>query len=55
MNEAHEWEVAVEIAWRRYIDACDDLTVPYSKVVEYRTVYDRILNDCPCHCEVCKP
>ena len=54
-TEAHEYEVAVEHAWRDYINACEDLTVPYYRVVEYRDAYERVLNDCPCNCATCKP
>jgi len=54
-SKEHEWEVAVELAWRNYINACEDLTVPYYRVVEYRDEYDRVLNDSPCNCATCKP
>lgn len=54
MSDIREWEVKVEMAWRDYMKALDDHTMPYTRVVEYRTVYERILNDCPCDCEICK-
>ena len=53
-NDVYKYEVEVELAWRNYIKACEDYTVPYSKVVEYRDAYEKLLNACPCTCEVCK-
>lgn len=52
-SNAHEYEVKVELAWRDYISALEDLTMPYNKVVKLRELYENILNDCPCKCEVC--
>lgn len=52
-NNAHEYEVACELAWRNYINACEDITIPMYKVVQYRDEYDRVLNTCICKCEVC--
>ena len=54
-SNAHEYEVAVERAWRDYINACEDITIPYYKVVQYRDEYERVLNACPCKCEACSP
>ena len=54
-DQAHEYEVAVELAWRRYAAALEDVNIPYSRVVELRNVYERILNDGPCSCYVCQP
>lgn len=52
-SESQEYEIKVELAWRNYITALEDHTIPYSKVVKLREVYENILNDCSCKCEVC--
>lgn len=40
----HNHSVKLENAWREYIDAIEDHTVPYSRVVELRAVYEDLLN-----------
>ena len=40
----HTYNVKLEKAWREYIDALEDHTVSYSRVVELRTVYEDLLN-----------
>ncbi len=35
----------LETAWEEYIDALEDHTVPYSRVLELRSVYECILNE----------
>jgi hypothetical protein len=40
----HTYNVKLEKAWREYIDALEDHTIPYSRVVELRSVYEDLLN-----------
>ena len=40
----HMYNVKLETAWREYVDALEDHTVPYSRVVKLRTVYEDLLN-----------
>ncbi len=41
----HMYNVKLEKAWREYVDALEDHTIPYHRVVELRTVYEDLLND----------
>lgn len=50
-SKSHEHEVKVEMAWRRYISACEDITVSYSKVSQYRDEFNKLLNSCPSESE----
>lgn len=40
----HTYNVKLEKAWREYVDALENHTAPYSRVVELRTVYEDLLN-----------
>ena len=35
----------LDAAWSNYINALEDHTVPYSRVLELRSVYECILNE----------
>lgn len=43
-SDEHMNNVELEKAWREYVDALEDHTIPYRKVVELRTVYEDLLN-----------
>lgn len=43
-STSHENEVALERAWQDYIDAVEDTSIPFSRAVALRLVYERLLD-----------
>jgi len=41
-----EGNAVVEMAWHRYVIACDDVTIPMSTIARLKEIYERTLKEC---------
>ncbi len=39
-------DARVEMAWHKYITACDDVTIPMPVIARLKEIYERTLKEC---------